>query len=451
MNPVISRLGCNQGTCHGAKDGKLGFKLSLRGYDPLFDVRAFGDDHTARRVNYPSPDDSLMLMKATGAVPHEGGALTDIHSDYYNVIRQWIVDGAELNLNTSKVTRIELFPQNPVIQNIGGSQQLRVIAHYADGKQKDVSREAFIESGNTEVAKHNDFGLVSTVRRGEAPILARYEGAYAATTLTVMGDRSGFKWTKQPSYGPIDDLVAAKWKRMKILPSGLCSDEEYIRRVYLDLTGLPPSPEEVKKFLADKTPGRKKREQVVDRLIGSPSFVDHWSNKWADMLQVNSKFLGKEGAQLFRDWIREQVDKNVPYDKFVYSIITAKGSNMENPAASYYKILREPTEIMENTTHLFLATRFNCNKCHDHPFERWNQDQYYETAAYFARVALTTDAKNSKNRRIGGTAVEGAKPLFEMINDKKDGEMMHDRTKAVHCSEIPLRSEACPQKGGYTT
>ncbi|NOY00224.1 MAG: DUF1549 domain-containing protein, partial [Verrucomicrobia bacterium] len=447
VGPVISRLGCNSGTCHGAKDGKMGFKLSLRGYDPLYDVRSFGDDHTARRVNYASPDDSLMLMKATGAVPHEGGAVTDIHSDYYNVIREWIADGADLNLKSAKVSRLELFPKKPVIQEIGGSQQIRVIAYYADGVQRDVTREAFIESGNKDVATHNDFGLIATIRRGEAPVLARFEGAYAATTITVMGNRSGFKWTEQPSQGRIDELVAAKWKRMKIQPSGLCTDAEFIRRVYLDLSGLPPTADAVRKFIADKQATKVKRDKLIDQLIGSPEFVDHWTNKWADMLQVNSKFLGKEGAQLFRDWIHEQVEKNVPYDKFAYSILTASGSNMENPAASYFKVLREPTAIMENTTHLFLATRFNCNKCHDHPFEQWNQDQYYETAAFFARVSLSNDAKNSKKRRIGGSAVEGAKPLFEMITDKKEGEVKHERTGVMTAPKLPFEAKHVTKKG----
>jgi WD40 repeat protein len=423
VNPVITRLGCNAGTCHGAKDGKNGFKLSLRGYDPVYDVRAFGDDHAARRVNYSSPDDSLMLLKATGAVPHEAGSLTDIGSAYYNTIRQWIADGANLKSDTPRVTRIELFPKNPVIQNTAGRQQLRVVAHFADGKQRDVTHEAFIESGNGEVAEHDDFGLMTTIRRGEAPILARYEGAYAATTLTVMGDREGFTWQQPETWGEIDKLVASKWERMKVLPSGVCSDEEFIRRVYLDLTGLPPSSDRVGSFLADKRPIREKRDAVVDQLIGSPEFVDHWANKWADMLQVNSKFLGGEGAKLFREWIRKQVEANTPYDQFVYSIVTASGSNKENPAASYFKILRNPEDLVENTTHLFLATRFNCNKCHDHPFEKWNVANYYDTASYFAQVGLARDGKNAPNQNIGGTAVEGAKPLYEVIADKAEGDV----------------------------
>ncbi len=440
VNPVISRLGCNMGTCHGAKDGKNGFKLSLRGYDPLYDVRAFGDDHTARRVNYASPDDSLMLLKSTGAVPHEGGVVTEIGSDYYNTLRQWIADGANLKTDTPKVSRIELFPKNPVIQNTGAKQQLRVIAYWADGKSRDVTQESFIESGNSEVAEHDSFGLMATIRRGEAPILARYEGAYAATTMTVMGDREGFTWKQPETWGKIDELVAAKWERMKIEPSGLCNDEQFVRRVHLDLIGLPPRSEKVKSFLADKRPTREKRDALVDELIGSPSFVDHWTNKWSDMLQVNSKFLGGAGATSFRDWIKKEIAANTPYDDFAYKILTASGSNKDNPAASYYKILRGPTEIMENTTHLFLATRFNCNKCHDHPFERWTQDQYYETAAYFARTGLDRDTKNAPTQNIGGSAVEGAKPLYEIVKDNPEGELKHERTGEIQVPVFPFEA-----------
>ena len=448
VNPVITRLGCNMGTCHGAKDGKNGFKLSLRGYDPLYDVRGFSDDHTARRVNFASPDDSLMLLKATGAVPHEAGTVTENGSRYYHTIRQWIAQGAPLETKSAKVTSIELFPKNPVIQNIGGRQQLRIMARYADGKTRDVTLESFIESGNTEVAEHDDFGLLKTIRRGEAPILARYEGAYAATTLTVMGDRSGFTWKEPESWGEIDKLVAAKWQRMKISPSGLCTDEEFVRRIYLDLTGLPPTSDRVKSFLKDDTPTRKKRDALIDELIGSPEFVDHWTNKWSDMLQVNSKFLGGEGAKLFQAWIKEEVKTNTPYDEFAYKILTASGSNKENPAASYYKILRDPDMIMENTTHLFLATRFNCNKCHDHPFERWTQDQYFETAAYFAQVELKRDTKNAPKQNIGGSAVEGAKPLYESISDKKDGDLKHDRTGEIQPPAFPY--EATLAKAAFT-
>ena len=371
VNPVLSRLGCNQGTCHGAAKGKNGFKLSLRGYDPLFDVRALTDDLSSRRVNLASPDDSLMLLKATGAVPHVGGKLIERDDIYYGIIRRWIEQGATLNTDTPRVTNIDLYPQNPVVQKIGSRQQVRVLATYADGVVRDVTHEAFAETGNMEVATANRGGLLTSLRRGEAPILARYEGAYAATTLAVMGDRSGFEWKQPPVYNRIDELTAAKWQRMKILPSDVCNDTDFIRRVYLDLTGLPPEAEDVRAFLADTRDSRTKRAELVDRLIGSDDYIEYWTNKWADLLQVNRKFLGAQGAAAFRGWIREQIASNRPYDEFVRDIITASGSNKENPAASYYKILREPVDIMENTTHLFLGVRFNCNKCHDHPFERW--------------------------------------------------------------------------------
>jgi WD40 repeat protein len=430
VGPALSRMGCNTGTCHGAAAGKAGFKLSLRGYDPLFDVRALTDDHASRRVNVASPDDSLMLLKLSGAVPHVGGQLSRPGEPYYEVVRNWIAGGASLDTSTPRVTSLRLEPVDPIIQKIGDRQQLRVVATYADGSSRDVTREAFLESSNIEVGKVEGRALVTTLRRGEVPLLARFEGAYASTTLTVMGDRTGFAWTDPPAYNHLDELAAAKWKRLKIRPSEVCTDAEFLRRATIDLTGLPPTVEEVRAFLADPAESRAKREALVDRLIGSDAFIDHWTNKWADLLQVNRKFLAPEGAIAFRAWIRQNVAANTPYDQFVRQIVTATGSNRENPAASYFKILREPTATMENTTQLFLAVRFNCNKCHDHPFERWTQDQYYQTAAYFARVGLEADPE-SKGRNIGGTDVEGAKPLYEKVSDVATGEVIHDRTKAV--------------------
>lgn len=434
--PVIAQLGCNAGTCHGAKEGKNGFKLSLRGYDPETDLRALTDDLASRRVNLASPDDSLMLLKTVAEVPHEGGRRTTVDSKYYQILRQWIANGATLDMNSAKVVKIQVFPQEPVAQKIGSRQQMRVVASYADGTERDVTAEAFVESGNSDVATAEKGGLITTLRRGEAPVLARYEGNYATTTLTVMGDRSGFVWKEPPTWGKIDELVAAKWQRMKIEPSEVCTDLEFIRRIYLDLTGLPPSPEEVQAFLNDSREMRVKRDELVDRLIGSSDYVDFWANKWADLLQCNSKFLGAEGAESFHNWIRSEVEKNTPYDQFAREILTATGSTREHPAASYWKILRTPAETMENTTQLFLATRFNCNKCHDHPFERWTQDQYYHLAAYFAQVSLQEDPVG-EGREIGGTDVEGGKPLYEIVADATKGEVEHIRTGKISPPAVP--------------
>ncbi|WP_437187486.1 DUF1549 domain-containing protein [Planctomicrobium sp. SH668] len=447
VNPVLTRLGCNQGTCHGAKDGKNGFKLSLRGYDPIFDVRAFTDDIKSRRTNVAAPEQSLLLLKASGTVPHVGGQLTRPGEAYYEIIRQWIEEGAQLDHNVERVSSIEIEPLNPVVQHIGARQQIRVIATYTNGMKRDVTSDAFLESSNTEVADVNRSAVVTAIRRGEAPILARFEGNYAATTLTVMGQRDGFVWKQPETWGKIDELVAEKWERMKIEPSGLCSDSEFLRRVYLDLTGLPPSVEALQAFLDDPRPTQEKRSDIVDQLIGSEAYVDYWTNKWSDMLLVNSKFLGSEGASEFRSWIRQKVAANQPYDQFCRDVITASGSNKSNPGASYFKILREPDAIMENTTHLFLAIRFNCNKCHDHPFERWTQDQYYETQAFFAQVELKRDPAN-QNGDIGGTNVEAPKPLWEEIYDNPNGEVKHDRTGEVTAPLVPFDREIpVPQSG----
>ncbi|TWU55726.1 DUF1549 domain-containing protein [Rubripirellula reticaptiva] len=445
VNPVLSRLGCNSGTCHGAQKGKNGFRLSLRGYDPIFDLRALADDLSARRINAAAPEASLMLRKPLGTTPHQGGTLMTAGDPNHTILRRWIADGSKLDLDSRKVSHIEVFPINPIVQRTDAKQQVRVVAHYPDGVTRDVTREAFIESGNTEVATSSATGMLSAVRRGEAAILARYEGAYAATTLTVMGDRSGYQDSAPETWSRIDELVVEKWRRVKVQGSGLCDDATYLRRVHLDLTGLPPTSDQFRAFMADNAPTRIKRARIVDELIGSEAYIDFWTNKWADLLQVNRKFLGVEGSTKFRDWIRQSVATNKPYDQFAAEVLTATGSNNDNPPASYFKTLRVPEDTMENTTHLFLGIRFNCNKCHDHPFERWTQDQYYEMSAFFAHVGLEPDP-TSGARKIGGTAVEGATPLFEKVVDKDSGDVLHPRTgKPVEPGfpfEVPHDSKA---------
>jgi WD40 repeat protein len=446
--PILARAGCNQGTCHGAQAGKNGFKLSLRGYDPVFDVRALADDQASRRVNVASPAESLMLLKPTAAVPHTGGQAIKPGSTYYEALRSWIAGGAHLNLASARVSGIKITPTNPVVEAIGARQQMRVVATYTDGSERDVTREAFIESGNTDCVKTvpEQPGLVESLRRGESPLLVRYEGNYTATTLTVMGDRAGFAWQKMPVNNKIDELVDAKLERTKTLPSGLTNDYEFVRRVYLDLTGLPPKPEQIQAFVGDKNETAAKRAALVDKLVGNDDYIEYWTNKWADLLMVNGKFLSSQGAAAFRNWIRGELAANTRYDQFVRKIITASGSNKDNPAGSYFKTLRTPEMLMENTTHLFLATRFNCNKCHDHPFERWTQDQYYQMSAYFAQVQLTKDPAGG-DTVIGGSAVEAGQPLYENVADAAQGEVKHIRTGAVTPPAFPFQCKHETKEG----
>ncbi|MBK96476.1 MAG: hypothetical protein CMJ79_12330 [Planctomycetaceae bacterium] len=440
VQPLLSKMSCNAGTCHGAKDGKGAFKLSLRGYDELYDHRALTDDIGARRFNRAAPDQSLMLLKATGSIPHVGGVRTEFDSRYYKAIRSWITGGAKLDQDVSRVTSIEVFPKNPIIPRAGMKQQMTVIATFDDGSTRDVSREAFIESGNIEVIEADPNGLLTVLRRGEGPVLIRYEGNYAATTLTVMGDRTGFAWQEPEHYNYIDKHVYDKLQRVKVLPSDICTDEEFVRRVYIDVTGLPPTADQVRSFLGDMRPSKDKRDALIDELVGSQQYVEHWTNKWADLLQVNRKFLGEQGAISLRNWIKQAIAANRPYDQFAQEVLTATGSTIENPPASYYKVIRDPATLMENTTHLFLAVRFNCNKCHDHPFERWTQDQYYNLAAYFAQIGRKEDP-SFQGQRIGGSAVEGATPLVEVVFNRGTGEINHAMTGQVSPPSFPYEHQ----------
>ena len=447
VTPIISKLGCNAGTCHGSAKGKNGFKLSLRGYDPAFDHAALTDDLEGRRFNRAAPDRSLFLLKVSGVVPHVGGVLTGSGENYYSIFRSWVAAGAPLDLEAPRVTGIEIFPANPIIQRAGMTQQFAVVASFSDGEQRDVTALSFFESSDTEAIHVDKAGLAVALRRGEAALLVRYEGNYAAAPIVIMGDRRGFEWKDVTEYNYVDTLVYDKLQSVKTLPSEVCSDAEFIRRVNLDLTGIQPSPKQVRFFLADRRESRVKREELIDRLIGSADFVDHWSNKWADLLQVNRKFLGAEGAEALRGWINDAVASNMPYDEFVYSVLGAEGSTLKNPPAAYYKVLRDPESLLENTTQLFLGVRFSCNKCHDHPFERWTQDNYWELASFFARVGRKDAPGSTKMSRRAATQTNI--PAFEeIIFDKEEGEVTPPNGKAVE-AVFPYQHKAKLPEAGH--
>ncbi len=430
--PLISKTGCNAGTCHGNQKGQNGFKLSLRGYDPVYDYRALIDDLAGRRFNRSQPAQSLILLKPTQGVPHEGGFLFDEQSRQYGLINQWIAEGCKFDL-AKRVARIEIFPTKPLLETIDSQQQLIVIAHYADGTSRDVTRDAIFGSSDFDVATVGKMGRIEAVRRGEAAALVRYEGQYAAAPIAIIGDREGFAWKPSPENNYVDKLINEKLRRMKILPSEACTDAEFLRRVSVDMTGIPPNLDQVKFYLADKQPSAKKRAAKIEELINSSAFVDYWTLKWSDLLLSNSKFITPKGAWAFRNWIRRAIITNIPYDKFVYELMTANGSTFENPAANYYRIAREPRVAMENMTQVFIGTRFQCNRCHDHPFERWTQQQYYELSAYFAGVgrkagpvggeeiiySLTTpgDVKNPTT----GLVVPASFPFAAELDSKKPG------------------------------
>jgi hypothetical protein len=278
---------------------------------------------------------------------------------------------------------------------------------------------------------------VTGIRRGEAAVLVRYEGNYATKLVTVMGDRTGFVWARAPEYNYIDKFMNAKWARVKTLPSELCTDAEFIRRVSLDLTGLPPTSARVGKFLADPAASREKREKLVEELLGNPDFVEYWANKWADLLQCSSATLGEKGVWVFRNWIRDRVAQNLPYDQFVRTLLLSEGSSYRNPAVNYYRVLRDPNKITEDVTQTFLGVRFNCAKCHDHPFEKWTQNQYYELGAYFARVAIKrgTLGKDTVRNATGDPVTVTGEEIVYL--NYAGGEVKHPKTDKAVTPEVP--------------
>jgi len=438
IEPILSRAGCNSGPCHGSAKGKNGFKLALRGYDPDYDYQALVNDLSGRRFNRVHVDESLMLQKPLGDIPHEGRQAIVPGSRYHQTLRQWIAEGARFQeITPNRPTRIEVLPAQVTLDLPGRRQQLLVIATYPDGSTRDVTREAVLSSNNEEVGLVQG-NTVIPLRRGEMAVLVRYEGQYDAREVTVMGDRSGFRFAAMPEYNFIDTAVNAKLESLKINPSDLCTDAEFIRRVSLDITGQPPTAEAVRAFLADTTESRKKREALVDTLIGSSASSEFWANKFADLLQCNSEILGKKGVWVFRNWIRDQFAANRPFDHFTRDLLLAKGSTFENPAGNYLRALRDSGKMTEDISQTFLGVRFNCNKCHDHPFERWTQNQYYEFGAFFAQVAFKRGTLGRDHIIRSGETYAHEQVSEEIVYPSdQGGEVKHPKNDAVVPPKVP--------------
>ena len=395
--PVINKVGCTQGVCHGAAKGKNGFKLSLRGYDPRFDYQSLLYDMSGRRFNRADPARSLMLAKPTQEVAHGGGLMLKRDSRYYDTLLQWITDGVPYGEDsTDRVRRLEVLPEEVFLTAPGRRQSVVVLAEYVDGSLRDVTREAHLGSSNTEAIAVTDGAVVEGQRVGEGALLVRYEGKFVTVPVTVLNPSSGFEWRPLPQYNYIDELVDGKLERIRVQPSPPVADSEFLRRVSLDLTGRLPGPEEIRAFLADPADRQNKRLEAIDRLMGSDAYVDHWTLKWGDLLRNNRKFLGHKGIWSFREWIRQSVAENKPYDQLVRELLASKGSTLENPAVNYFRVARTPQDAMETTTQLFLGVRMVCAQCHDHPFEKWTQDQYFQMSAFFSAIGIRPGFKSGE-------------------------------------------------------
>ena len=387
--PVINKVGCTNGICHGAAKGKNGFKLSLRGYSPEFDYQSLLYDMSGRRFNRADPAQSLMLAKPTQQVAHGGGRVLEIGSRYYDTLLNWIAEGVPFgDPATDRVERIEVLPDQIFMYGPGKKHRVLVVAHYPGGAVRDVTREAHLTSTSTSDVRVTEDGQVEGLRKGESSLLVRYEGKFLAVPVTVLNPRPGFQWKQLPHYNFIDELIDAKLKKLKLQPSPEVSDAGFLRRATLDLTGQIPPPRVVRAFLSDTTETHTKRSRVVDELIGSREYVDYWALKWGDLLRSNRKFMTDKGMWTFRRWLQKSIAENQPYDEFVRELLTARGSTFDNPAGSFFRAARDPKAASEASAQLFMGVRLVCAQCHDHPFEKWTQDQYYQMAAFFSAVGI---------------------------------------------------------------
>jgi hypothetical protein len=414
--------GCNAGACHGTPSGKNGFKLSLRGFDPAADYLQLTRDVLGRRTDRQAPDASLILQKGLGRVPHEGGQRFLNGSVPARALRDWLAEGLRDDPPTAAAIKsIDILPGSRVQSAPARQQQLAVMGHFSDGSVRDVTRLTVFSSSDPAVAEVASTGLVQFRQAGEVAILCRYLMELQTVRLTYLEPRQGFVWPNPPENNYIDKFVFAKLKMLSIPPSEVCTDQEFIRRVTLDVCGVLPTPKEVREFLADNCP--KKRAQLIDALLERPEYADFWTLKWSDVFRSSRKAIQVKGTHAFQHWLRHHLVENTGFDALVRELLTASGSTFANAPANYYRVAKDPQNLAETTAQLFFGIRMQCCKCHNHPFERWTQDDYYSMAAFFARV------RRKKDPLEPGTTPQ--QPGAEVIYDGRSGEVTQPRTGQV--------------------
>lgn len=383
--PVLTKSGCNTGSCHGAARGKDGFRLSLFGFDPLGDYQRITREIGIRRVNLAVPDQSLILLKATGAVQHTGGKKIEPGSKHYQTILAWLQAGAPADATrTPVVTKVDLYPRQAVLEGESSQQRLVAVATYADGTQRDVWDLASFTTNNERTAAVAFDGRITSGVRGEAFVMARFDTHTVGTQVLALP--SGLQFQPQPPTGNyIDGLVDAKLKKLRLPASGLCTDAEFIRRATVDITGLLPTEEETQAFLANADPN--KRAALIESLLARKEFSEIWAMKWADLLMIKSKNeVSYKAAYLYYNWLINQIASNVPIDKIVRDLLMATGGTFQSPATNFYQVEQDRLKMSENVAQVFMGIRTQCAQCHNHPFDRWTMDDYYGFAAFFSQV-----------------------------------------------------------------
>ena len=386
--PVFLKAGCNTGSCHGSARGKDGFHLSLFGYDPDGDYFRITREVSGRRVNLAMPEDSLLLQKATGSVTHTGGKRFDTNSDMYKTLLRWIEEGAQQDLQSvPTVTGVDLLPKQLLLEGENTTQQMTVRAHYSDGSMRDVTRLAVFSGNNDPTAKVSPEGLVTAGERGEAFIMARYATFTVGSGVVVIPKDLKFQFPQVQEVNYIDRDIDNKLRRLRIAPSAVCSDEEFVRRVYVDTIGLLPTVEEHDRFVASADPD--KRAKLIDELLARPEFADLWVMKMAEMLEIRSSDadnVSYKATLLYFNWLRDKLTSNVPINEIVRDLVSASGGTFDNPTANYYQEEIEPLKLAENCAQSFLGIRIQCAQCHNHPFDQWTMNDYRGFVGFFSQV-----------------------------------------------------------------
>jgi Protein of unknown function (DUF1553)/Protein of unknown function (DUF1549) len=382
--PVLTKQGCNAAACHGSPSGKGGFRMSLRGYEPALDQLTLLRQAQGRRVSPFRPAESLLLLKPLLLVPHEGGQKLRPGDPSHRILVRWISEGCRTDLDAPACVRLEVTPAEKSLTWPGKDLQLLARAYYADGTSRDVAHLADFKSADETVADVSLQGLVRGRERGETTIVVRYGEQAALCRLTLLRDVPGFAWPATPENNFIDALVFKRLKRLCIPPSPLCTDGEFIRRLYLDVLGVLPAPDEVRLFLADGKPDR--RDRLIDKVLERPEYAEYWAHRWGDLLQVKAGKLSRTGAERMHNYLVQAAKTNMPFDRFARALLTSQGSTFTNPPASFFRTAGDGASRAENTAQLFLGARIQCAKCHNHPGDTWTQDGYHGIGAFFARV-----------------------------------------------------------------
>ncbi|MBM3725528.1 MAG: DUF1553 domain-containing protein [Acidobacteria bacterium] len=395
--PVLTKYGCNGGSCHGALNGQVGFKLSLFGYEPTLDHEAIVRKNDGRRVNLKEPAQSLLLRKPTFAVKHGGGKLLAPDGDDYRTLLRWIAEGARMDAaREPRMTALRIAPGSAVLVGAEAQRGMLVTARFSDGSERDVTRLVKFQSNDESIAKVNAMGVVTAGRAGETAVVVRGPGLAAAAKIGVVTKRRAVP--QVAGFNFVDQHVFAKLRQLEIPAAGLCDDATFLRRASLDIAGLIPAADEVRAFLADNRPDKRARK--VDELLMRPEYADFWSLYWGDHLSNTKQLLYNKGPYTFTQWLNESFRKNMPYDVFARELLTSSGGMFDAPATSYYPLMKKELDMAAVTSQLFLGISIECARCHNHPLEKWTQGDFSGMAAFFSQVRYKNGTGPRNNERV---------------------------------------------------